>query len=80
MQLETNAHSDVVGEDGNFVQAYTVNIEKPIYMKDDLTDRENVEYLKNENYNVWKKVYEDFYKTKLEYTTNNQRLEAINGK
>ena len=72
--------SDIKDENGNFAQAYTVNIGKPIYPKDNLKTKENIEFLKNENYNIWKNIYEDFYKTPLEYTTNKQRLEAINGK
>ena len=72
--------SDVIDKDGNPVQAYTVNIGKPIYKNDNLSDNENIEYLKQENYNIWKNIYEDFYKITLEYTTENRRLETINGK
>lgn len=72
--------SDIKDEEGNIVQEYTVNIERPIYPKEELKDRENVEFLKNENYNIWKNIYEEFYKFPLEYTTKKQRLEAINGK
>ena len=72
--------SDVKDVDGSYVQEYTVNIGKPIYPNKELNDRENVEFLKQENYNIWKNIYEEFYNTKLEYTTENTRLEAINGK
>ena len=72
--------SDVIDKDGNPVQAYTVNIGKPIYKNDNLSDNENIEYLKQENYNIWKNIYEDFYKITLEYTTENRRLETIDGK
>ena len=28
--------------------------------------------MKEENYNTWKEIYEDFYKKKLKYTTKNK--------
>ena len=32
----------------------------------------------NENYRVWKEIYEDFYKIPLEYTTENKdKLEEL---
>ena len=68
--------SDIIGEDGNPIQAYTVNIGKPLYPKADLTNKENIEFLKKENYNFWKNIYEDFYKTPLKYITENQKLEV----
>ena len=72
-------NSDVIGEDGFPVQAYTIHIEKPIFYNKDLTDRENVELMKNTNYNIWKNIYEDFYKLPLIYSTK-KILEATNGK
>ena len=63
----TMEDSDVTGEDGSKVQAYTINIEKPIYPDKDLTEKENIEMLKNKNYEVWKEVYEDFYKVTCNY-------------
>ena len=72
--------SDIIGEDGNPVQAYTIFIDKPIYAKEGLTDKENLEYMKNENYSIWKNIYEDFYKVPLEYSTEKIRLEVLNGK
>ncbi len=51
---------------------YTVHILEPIYPKEDLTLKENIEYMKNLNYDMWVKVYEDFYGKKLEYTTINK--------
>ncbi len=49
------------------VQELTINILSPIYPREDLSKQENIEYLKNENYNAWVKVYEEFYGRKLEY-------------
>ncbi len=67
----TMKDSNIIGEDGFPVQEYYVHIEKPIYPKKELSERENIKYLKDENYKVWKKVYEDFYKIPLTYTTEN---------
>lgn len=49
------------------VQAYTINICKAIFPKENLNKKENSEYLKNENYKAWVEVYEKFYGKKLEY-------------
>ena len=48
---------------------HTVHILEPIYPKQDLSLKENIEYMKNLNYNMWVKVYEDVYGKKLEYNT-----------
>ena len=61
--------SEFIGEDGFPVQAYIINIEKPIYPDEKLTEGENAKIMKDKNYEVWKKVYEDFYKIPLEYET-----------
>lgn len=66
----TMEDSSVIGEDGFPVQEYTINIEKPIYPDDKLSERENVEIMKNKNNEIWKKIYEDFYKIPLEYSCN----------
>ncbi len=54
-------------ESGYPVQAYTINILPAIYKDDKLKDTENVEMMKNKNYEAWREVYEDFYKVKLTY-------------
>lgn len=61
--------SDIIGSDGFPVQEYEINILKPIYPKEDLKKSENIKYMMEENYNMWKDVYEKFYDKKLEYTT-----------
>ena len=65
----TMQDSEIIGDDGFPIQEYIVNIEKPIYPDKELSEKENIEKLKNENYEIWKKIYEDFYKIPLEYTT-----------
>lgn len=64
----TMQDSDIVDSDGFFVQEYTVNILKPIFPKEELSVRQNAEFMKNENYSAWKKVYEEFYGIPLVYS------------
>ncbi len=59
--------SDIIGDDGFNVCEYTINILPAIYPKEDLKKKENITYMKDTNYNMWKDVYEDFYQTKLTY-------------
>ena len=73
----TMEDSDIIGEDGFPVQEYTVNIEKPIHPDENLTEKENTEAMKEKNYEVWKNVYEDFYKMPLEYDTLENK-ESVN--
>lgn len=65
----TMEDSDIIGEDGWPIQKYIVNIEKPIYLEEALSPKENEEKMKKENFQVWKNIYESFYKIPLEYTT-----------
>ncbi len=74
----TMEDSDVIGEDGFPVQEYTINIEEPIYPIPNLSAKENIEYMKNKNFEIWKNVYEDFYKIPLEYTTEKKELSTVN--
>lgn len=70
----TMQDSDKIGEDGFPIQEYIVNIEKPIYADKNLTEKQNAENMKKENFNIWKNVYEEFYKIPLEYTTKKEDL------
>lgn len=63
----TMQDSDIVGPDGFFNQEYTINLCKPIYPQEGKTLQENIEYMMNENYSAWQKVYEDTYKLPLKY-------------
>lgn len=73
----TMEDSDIIGEDGFPVQEYIINIEKPIYPNKSLSEKENTEIMKERNYQIWKKIYEDFYKVPLEYTCDKDVLENI---
>lgn len=59
--------SDIVDSDGFFVQEYTIHICKPIFPNPEISRNENIEFMMNENYSAWKKVYEDTYKIPLRY-------------
>ena len=63
----TMEDSDVLDNDGFYVQKYTMNILPAIYPKPELNKKQNIEYMKEQNYKAWVKCYEDFYKTKLTY-------------
>ena len=63
----TMTDSDTLDGDGYPVQEYTLNILPAIYPDSTLSRREAVEKMKNENYGLWVKAYEDFYKIPLVY-------------
>lgn len=65
----TMKDSDVLGEDGKKVQGYTINIGKSIYPRKDFSEKTNIRYLRDENYNYCKNVYEKTYQTPLQYKT-----------
>ncbi len=65
----TMQDSDIYGDDGYAVQEYTINIAEPIYPKAELSYRENINYLMEENSRVWKEIYEREYQIPLSYTT-----------
>ena len=63
----TMEDSDIFGDDGYPIQEYTIHFEKPIYPDSTKTNKENENIMMEKNSEVWKKVYEDFYKTPLVY-------------
>ena len=63
----TMEDTDIIGEDGFNIQAYTVNINSPIYLDENLSKKENINNMLDKNYEIWKKTYEDFYHKKLDY-------------
>lgn len=65
----TMKDSDIMGEDGYFVQEYTIHISPPIYPEDGLNYRKNMAKMMDENYAVWKEIYEREYQIPLTYTT-----------
>ncbi len=63
----TMKDSDILGEDGFYIQEYTIHIEKPIYPSQNKTHAENVEFMLDENYRLWKDIYEKEYDIPLTY-------------
>ncbi|MBO5082111.1 MAG: 1-acyl-sn-glycerol-3-phosphate acyltransferase, partial [Lachnospiraceae bacterium] len=66
--------SDVMGNDGFYVQEYTIHIEAPIYPDKNLSRNENIENMRKENYEIWKNIYEDTYQMKLAYTYDVEKI------
>lgn len=69
----TMEDSEFIDGDGFPVQEYTVHFLEPIYPDPEKTDKQNLEYLMNTNYEMWKKVYEDTYKIPLTYLTEEDK-------
>ena len=63
----TMEDSDVLDGDGFWVQEYTLHILPAIYPDTSLSSAAAKEKMKQENYEAWVKVYEDFYKMPLVY-------------
>ena len=63
----TMQDSDTLDGDGFFVQEYTLHILPAIYPDAALLGSEAKEKMKNENYEAWVRVYEDFYGVPLTY-------------
>ena len=75
----TMKDSDVIGEDGFYVQEYTIHISPPIFPKEGLTGRKQTEYMMKKNYELWKEIYESAYHIPLSYTTAPDRSEQLRG-
>ncbi len=65
----TMRDSDLMGEDGFYVQEYTIHIGKPLYPDPELHHTKNAENLMAQNAAVWKEIYETEYGVPLTYTT-----------
>ena len=65
----TMKDSDIMGEDGYYIQEYTIHIGKPIQPDPALPYRENIDMLMKENARVWREIYETEYSMPLVYDT-----------
>jgi lipopolysaccharide biosynthesis glycosyltransferase len=65
----TMEDSDVVDDDGFFVQEYTVHIGAPIYPDESLGNRDRAAQMMEANSALWKQIYETEYQIPLSYTT-----------
>ena len=63
----TMRDSDIMDDDGFFVQEYTVHISEPLYPDPSLPYKANVEKLRQQNYKLWKDIYEKEYQMPLIY-------------
>ncbi len=67
----TMEDSDVLDGDGLPVQAYTVHIMPPIYPNKEIGAKQNIEQMKQQNFDLCKEVYEKVYNKKLTYSKEN---------
>ena len=65
----TMKDSDIVGEDGFFIQEYTVHVSPAIYPDETLPKRAQSEDMMQKNYSLWKDIFEAEYHMPLTYTT-----------
>ena len=65
----TMEDTDKIGDDGFPIQAYTVNIGKTLYPDENLSAKENIKLLSENNYKFCVDTYEEFYHTKLKFNT-----------
>ena len=63
----TMEDSDVVDDDGFYVQEYTIHVKPPIYPDENKSRNENIRDMMQCNFQVWKEVYEETYQVPLEY-------------
>ena len=72
----TMQDSEYIGADGFPVQEYTVHIAPPILPDPHRSVSENTAWMKEENYRVWKEIYEQTYGIPLAYTTEKVNIEG----
>ncbi len=65
----TMQDTDIKGEDGYPVQAYTIHIGEPIYPTEGVSYRVNMNAMMAKNAEVWKDIYETAYDIPLSYVT-----------
>ena len=63
----TMKDTDILDDDGFFVQEYYVHIFPAIYPDKNLSINENAKIMAEKNYQLWVDTYEDFYKQKLSF-------------
>ncbi len=73
----TMKDSHIMGEDGFFVQEYTIHIGEPIYPDESLSKNEKVKKMMEENSRVWKDIYESEYHIPLTYTTEKTEKQPL---
>jgi 1-acyl-sn-glycerol-3-phosphate acyltransferase len=64
--------SDKIGGDGFPIQENTLHFLPAIYPDESKSVKENMEIMKDKNYEMWKEVYEKVYKLPLTYSCDSQ--------
>lgn len=65
----TMKDTDIVGEDGFFIQEYTIHVSEPIYPDASLPKRQKEAKMMEINSRLWREIYEREYNIPLSYTT-----------
>ena len=65
----TMKDSEILGEDGFYVQEYTIHVSPPIYPQSGIPYKKNMERMMEQNAHLWKDIYEAEYHIPLTYTT-----------
>ncbi len=73
----TMQDSDILGEDGFYVQEYTIHVSPPIYPDAALEYRDRIADLRDRNYDVWREIYERVYQLPLTYLTEQKPTGAV---
>lgn len=63
----TMEDTNIVGEDGFYIQAYTIHFFEPIYPNLNVNIKDATEELSKQNYQLWKEKYEEVYQKPLRY-------------
>ena len=69
----TMEDSDVLDDDGFYVQEYTVHFCEPIYPDPNKKRAQNACEMRDKNYETWKSVYEQTYGEKLTYSCDEEQ-------
>ena len=75
----TMKDSDIMGEDGFYVQEYTIHIGEPIYPNTALSYREGTKDMLDRNFALWKEIYEREYNMPLVYDTVDTSEDSVLG-
>jgi 1-acyl-sn-glycerol-3-phosphate acyltransferase len=70
----TTKDSENIDDSGFPILEYYIHIEKPIYKDENLSDKDNINIMREKNYIIWKNIYENFYGQKLEYMCDDSSL------
>ena len=71
--FKTMEDSDVLDDDGFYVQEYTVHFCEPIYPDPNKKRAQNSCEMRDKNYEAWKVVYEQNYGEKLTYSCDEEQ-------